>query len=97
MDICRIGSDGSDEKRLLSRRNYDAQPAVSPDGKRIAFTASSDGNAEIYVMNSDGSGLLRLTRNSADDRSPAWSPDGKKLFFLSNRTGRSAIYETASP
>jgi TolB protein len=97
MDICQIGSDGSGEKRLLSRRNYDAQPAVSPDGKRIAFTATSDGNPEIYIMNSDGSELLRLTRHPADDRSPAWSPDGTKLLFLSNRTGRFAIYEIASP
>jgi TolB protein len=80
---------------VLIHPNHDSQPVVSPDGKLIAFTATSDGNAEIYLMNSDGSGLMRLTRDLADDQWPQWSPDGKKLMFVSNRTGKTAIYEVA--
>jgi TolB protein len=70
---------------------------MAPDGTRIAFTSTSDGNQEIYLMNRDGSGLFRLTRNPAEDQWPDWSPDGKKLRFLSNRGGKSAIYEIALP
>lgn len=97
LDICEINVDGSGEKRVLFHRDHDSHPAVSPNGDRIAFTAHSDGNYEIYVMNADGSGLLRLTRDPADDVWPEWSPDGKKLMFVSNRTGKFAIYEIEVP
>ena len=93
LDICEINIDGTGERRLLSHRFHDTHPVISPDGKRIAFTSTADGNAEIYVMERNGSGLLRLTRNTADDVGPEWSPDGKKLYFSSNRGGKYAIYE----
>jgi TolB protein len=97
MDICEINANGTGERRVLFHRMHDSHPVVSPDGHRIAFTATSDGNAEIYLMNADGSGLVRLTRNPADDVSPEWSPDGSKLAFLSNRGGKFAIYEIEMP
>ena len=94
LDICQVNADGNDEKHILFHRNHDTQPAVSPDGARIAFVALSDGNSEIYLMNRDGSGVRRLTRDPADDTSPNWSPDGRLLIFTSNRSGgKSAIYE----
>jgi Tol biopolymer transport system component len=97
LDICQINVDGSGEKRVLYHRDHDYRPAVSPDGDRIAFSASSDGNIEIYLMNSDGSGLVRLTRDPANDAWPQWSPDGKTLTFISNRGGKFAIYEVSVP
>jgi TolB protein len=84
--------DGSGEKRLTFRRRYDAQPAISPDGQKIAFSSDGDGNAEIYIMNSGGTGLLRITRDLADDNYPSWSNDGTEIFFASNRSGKYAIY-----
>lgn len=39
------------------------QPALAPDGRRIAFTSNRDGNLEIYTMAVDGSGLRRLTNS----------------------------------
>ena len=95
LDICQIKADGSEERRVLFHRDHDVQPAVSPDGKLIAFVSHADGNDEIYVMNSDGSWLVRLTRNPAQDGWPRWSPDGKKLMFISNRGGKYAIHEIA--
>lgn len=60
-------------------------PAYSPDGTRIAFVTSRDGNSEIYVVNRDGSNLRRLTNNAADDTAPAWSPNGQQIAFVSTR------------
>lgn len=84
--------DTANEKVIAQRRFHDTQPAVSPDGQRIAFVAQSDGNSEIYLCNIDGSGLVRLTRNAGEDISPVFSADGKTLLFSSNRGGRFAIY-----
>lgn len=94
LDIRSVSADGSSgEEIIASRRFHDTQPAVSPDGKLIAFVSQADGNQEIYLVRADGSGIVRLTRHTADDESPAFSPDGRTLYFSSNRGGRYAIYE----
>jgi Tol biopolymer transport system component len=54
----------------------DTQPAVSPDGKLIAFRSDRDGGG-IFVMDRDGSHVRRL---SDFGYNPAWSPDGKELL-----------------
>jgi len=47
-------------------------PVWSPDGSRIVFTSSRDGNSEIYVMDADGQNLTNLTNHSADDFRASW-------------------------
>jgi Tol biopolymer transport system component/DNA-binding winged helix-turn-helix (wHTH) protein len=86
-----------DEKIIASRRFHDSSPVFSPDGKRMAFIASSDGNAEIYLVNSDGTGLFRLTHTRAAEMTPQFSGDGHSLFYAANRGDRFAIYELALP
>jgi TolB protein len=56
-------------------------PAVSPDGRRVAFTGSRDGLLDLYVMNVDGSERRQLTSDAARDLRPAWSPGGGRLLF----------------
>jgi len=59
-------------------------PALSPDGKQVAFSwdGESGGNFDIYVKLVAGGSPLRLTRNPADEAFPAWSPDGSQIAFL---------------
>ena len=93
-EIFKIGFETkTSEQRLTFRRRSDGHPAVSPNGKRIAFTSETDGNSEIYLMNSDGTGLLRVTRNLATDITPQFSGNGTKIIFSSNRGGKFALYE----
>jgi TolB protein len=53
----------------------------SPDGRRIAFHSSRDGNFEIYVMDADGSYPTRVTNHPGVDQYPDWSPDGHRIAF----------------
>lgn len=76
----------------LTDQASDTAPAVSPDGKRIAFMSQRDGDWDIYVVNSDGSGLRQLTNDPASDGLPVWSPDGRAIAFASNRGGPWAVW-----
>jgi Tol biopolymer transport system component len=75
--------------QLTDSDGADLAPAWSPDGRRVAFQSSRDGNWEIYVANADGSNVRRLTDDDARDGEPSWSPDGNRIAFV--RDGR--LYE----
>lgn len=92
-EIFKLSTPNSSISRLTDRKLYDFAPAVSPDGRKIAFVSNADGNFEIYVMNSDGSGLLRVTRDPADDLNPSWMPDSRTIVFSSNRSASYQLYE----
>ena len=66
----------------LTSSGRDAQPAWSPDGRKIAFERYdiSVDRTDIYVMNVDGSGLTRVAE---DLHVPSWSPDGHRLATAS--------------
>ena len=87
-DIYVMNADGSGTRKLTHNARQNAEPAWSPDGRKIAFRSTRNGNRDIYVMNADGSGKRNLTRNAAWDSRPSWSPDGRKIAFVSNRDGR---------
>lgn len=54
-------------------------PALSADGRRVAFTVQSRGRTWLYLMNSDGSAARRVAQELDVRGAPAWSPDGKWL------------------
>lgn len=89
--IYSMRPDGSDRVCLTPTSDTDHHPAVSPDGKTVAFTTLRDGVRAIYLMNPDGTNQRRLT-HEGDAGLCAWSPDGKRLAFSSNRSGRYCIY-----
>ena len=82
-------ADGSGVARLTNDPAFDDSPALSPDGRQIAFlTARHDPNPnfpdlkyELYAMDIDGSNLRRLTTTEAAEDHPAWSPDGNWISF----------------
>ncbi len=92
IEIYVMNAIGSVPVNVSNNPAFDGEPAISPDGTKIAFTSNRDGNFEIYVMNIDGSNPTRLTNNPAFDGMPAFSPDGTKIAFISTRDGKAEIY-----
>ncbi len=75
-----------------------SSPAISPDGRYIAFSVTSfnlkegSSNSEIYLMRLDGGQQRRMTVNDAADFAPSWSPDGRFIYFLSTRSGDAQVW-----
>ena len=68
---------------LLAQENplWMRYPAISPDGKTIAFCYKGD----IFLVSSEGGKATQLTTHPAYDSRPVWSPDGKTIAFASAR------------
>lgn len=94
-EIYTANTDGSNVTRLTNNNTNDYSPALSPDGKRIAFisfTLDGQNNDEIFIMDSDGGNQIRLTENTVSDGGPTFSPDGKRIAFESDRGDDRDIY-----
>jgi TolB protein len=75
-----MDADGSHKRRLTDPPLEAGGPAISPDGKSVAFYThqNTPKPADVWVMNVDGTGLQRLIRMALY---PIFSPDGSKLVF----------------
>ncbi len=75
---------------------WQAEPALSPDGSRIAYASDESGNKDIYISDVSGESKIRLTNDHAPDYSPAWFPDGESIAFVSERGGSKGIWKMSS-
>jgi dipeptidyl aminopeptidase/acylaminoacyl peptidase len=74
-------------------------PAMSPDGRQVAFTVTTvvtgenKRHSEIWLVGTDGGAPTRLTSPTVESSQPRWSPDGRLLLFTSTRQeGRDRIF-----
>ena len=87
------------ETRLTTSGATDEEPALSPDGTRVAFVSSRSGTPRVWVLAvADTLSLALATGSPAyiPERGPAWSPDGSRLAFSSSRAGTSQVYAIAA-
>ena len=82
-----INSNGSGLRKLTTGMD----PALSPDGRVVAFTRwSSSGNGSmgsLWVINVDGSGERRISDDLRQPKSPTWSPDGTQIVVNQQQGG----------
>ena len=84
-DLWLADRSGGNARRLTSHAAAEFAPRFSPDGRSIAFSASYDGNTDVYVIGLDGGQPRRLTWHPSADVVSGWSPDGKRVLFASPR------------
>jgi uncharacterized protein YjdB len=82
-------------RRATADTGSATDPAISPDGSRVAFVSTRDGNPEVYVMDADGTNLTRVTNDPQPDGRPVFTADGAGIVFQSLRSGKPQIYTAA--
>lgn len=74
--------DGKNVKRLTNNDVYDAEVAVSPDGKWIVFGRDESGKNDLWVMKADGSGEYQVTHTDDwQEGHPMFMPDSKRIMY----------------
>jgi dipeptidyl aminopeptidase/acylaminoacyl peptidase len=87
----------------LVRLQRISEPAISPDGKRVAYTVrrtdidANRGRTGIWLLDTAkrGAAAQRLTDLAANSDSAEWSADGRYLYYLSNRSGSMQVWRIA--
>lgn len=80
-DIYYKRIDATAVTQLTNDPSNDVMPAVSPDGKKIAFTSDRSGNWDIYMMDAAGGQPVQLTNDPAHEIHPTFAPDGTQVAY----------------
>ena len=84
-DIWRVPADGGAPRELVGGDKSENTPRFSPDGRHLAFIATRNGAAQVYLADADGSDVRQLTDLAMGVQPPlVFSPDGTKIAFVSD-------------
>jgi Tol biopolymer transport system component len=81
-DIYVVSVAGGARHALTDAPEQEYFPALSPNGRRIAYVRDADPDPQLWLMNADGSGQHRLTSSPGEKLRPLWSPDGSRIAFM---------------
>lgn len=84
---------GNITQQVTDNEYYDAEATVSPQGDKIVFTSTRDGDLDLYTMDIDGSNVKRITKEIGYDGGAFFSADGSKLVFRASRFNTEAEKE----
>jgi len=92
-EIWAMEYDGANQEMVTNYKSLSLTPAVSPDGRLVAFTSFVEGSPAIYIHSLETNRRLTFYNQVASlNTTPAFTPDGEKIVFASSLSGRSQIY-----
>ncbi len=91
----RLGGD-SVPVPLVATNASETAPAVSPDGRWLAYVSDESGNDEVYVRPFPNTGDGRTQVSTGGGEAPKWARDGRHLFYLSTSRVMGGVSSTPS-
>ncbi len=84
-DIFMVDLNGKIKKQLTSSSYYDAEATLSPDGTKMIYTSTKDGDIDLYIMDLKTGKEKRITTELGYDGGAWFSPNGKKIIWRASR------------
>ena len=84
-DIFMADMNGKIVKQLTKSKGYDAEATISPDGKKMIYTSTKNGDIDLYIMDLKSGKEKQITNTLGYDGGAWFSPDGKKIIWRASR------------
>jgi TolB protein len=88
--IYRMPAGGGNPERVTFTGSYNISPAISPDGRWLAYISRIGGVFKLQVMEMSSGTVSSITDTTADE-SPSFSPNGRLLVYATRQNGREAL------
>jgi Tol biopolymer transport system component len=101
-ELYSVPLDGSGPAvRLTDTADSEIQPALTPGGGQIAYTANPTGVFKLWTVQADGSNAQAVTvgfgTGGSVEASPSWGPSGDRLVFVSTTNGTADVFTLQIP
>lgn len=91
-DLFKVSITGGKAEAITQDLGWNIQPAVSPDGKKLAFISDRGGISNVWTMNIDGTDMKQISDETKNIiHSPKWSPDGQYIVVTKGIMSRRSI------
>ncbi|MGE0361004.1 MAG: hypothetical protein AB7H93_13690 [Vicinamibacterales bacterium] len=67
-------------------------PDISPDGRKVAFSAMRGGVTDVFVLDLDSRAITNVTKDGFADYAPTWTPDGRALIVSTRVSGNEKLF-----
>ena len=84
---------GTNAERISFNGAYNISPAISPDGRMLAYVTRNNG-FRVMVQPLDGSTPALAVTDTNDDESPSFAPNGRLLIYATRSQGRDVLMTT---
>ena len=84
---------GANPERVTFAGNYNISPAISPDGRWLAYISRVGGAFKLQVMELAGGTVTQITDTSADE-SPSFAPNSRLIVYATQQQGRESLMTT---
>jgi TolB protein len=81
---------GGSAERVTFNGSYNISPAISPDGKTLAFVTRQGGAFKVCVQDL-ASGTVQQISDTSEDESPSFAPNGRLLVYATRTGGRDVL------
>ena len=92
--IYRMGATGDNPERVTFTGNYNISPAISPDGRWLAYISRINGLFKLQVMELATAAVNSITDTTADE-SPSFAPNSRLIIYVTQQQGREALMTTS--